>query len=169
MLGLNTGKFKQEYSGFDEVGGFPHFYRAETVLNTLNIPVAWRIGMSDYFEAGVQTTLVTAADYEYRDGGGITNTDVSSAFGSTMFSVFAGFGSNASISDKFMVNTGMRFMYGVNDLGGVDGYGNDLTQKDDPELYNPSADQGRYNAYEKTNAVSIGFNIGLVYRIIPQE
>ena len=170
QLEFNYGEFTQDYRGLDEVLGWPHNYDSRTTLTAFNIPASWRIGYNDYLELGVNTSFITAANYEFEDSDEQWEKDVTETFNSTNFSVFAGMGASVELTKNFRLSTSIRGSYGLVDLAGVDAYGNDLNDTENPALYNTDPEaEAPYVGYQPTNTVMFTMKIGLIYRIIPEE
>lgn len=170
QLEVGYGKFTQDYSGLDELLGFPHKYEARTTLTAWSLPLSWRIGFNDYFELGVNTQFITKAQWEYHDTDEDYERDVIDSFNTTNFSIFGGMGATMELTGKLRLSASIRGSYGLVDLAGVDAYGNNLKDTENEMLYNadPESD-APYVGYEPTNSLMFTMKLGLIYRLIPNS
>jgi hypothetical protein len=106
-----------------------------------------------YLELGVQANGISKANHTAQSDLGETSDNVSGSYAKNYMSAVFGFGANVKLSKKIPLGLlfGLRLNYGFDDTKGVDALGNDLENK----LI--------YNTYEKTNAASGAFMLGLTY------
>ncbi len=108
-----------------------------------------------YVEAGFQLSVLANAGYK-STGGFERTSNVTTKFAPFYYGPLLGFGTDFPINDDLYFIAGLRFVYGLSDLKGVDGQGNDVTV--------PLQNQPDYTG-AKTHAASFGVNIGVYYRL----
>ena len=83
--------------------------------------------------------------------------------------VVLGLGWNFHLSGNFYLNADLRFEYGLTDLMGTDGHGQDLDKGyNHGSLYastQPSNGNYYYSSYTATHSLEGSLNIGIFYRI----
>jgi hypothetical protein len=157
-----SSTFTQKYSG--TVGQLD--YKSQNQLNSIDVPLLLK-AMGDtkaYFEIGVMYSAISAATYETTS---VLNPNpeaegnVSNTFKSSNISIVTGFGGDFILKrDQLFLNFGARLGYGITDLGGTDGFGNNLNNN---SLYDETT--GIYKEYRPTHTLFGGLMIGLKYRI----
>ena len=139
------------YSG--RLGDFN--YNSQVTLSGYQIPVLFKLKSDGgvYLELGVQANGISKANHTAQSDLGETSDNVSGSYAKNYMSAVFGFGANVKLSKKIPLGLlfGLRLNYGFDDSKGVDALGNDLDNK----LI--------YNTYEKTNAASGAFMLGLTY------
>lgn len=161
---VNYATIRQDYDG--NVFGSP--YSSSNKLTCIDIPVYGRVGSSEggYFELGCQFSLINGATYEV-DNAAIAAlaTDASSSFSENYIAPFLGFGGAINLwQNQLMISTGLRLSYGVTDVVGNDGLGQDLTE-DHPFTYNNALNPNSYSDYKATHPIYAAFLLGVVYSI----
>jgi len=167
--------FSQKYVGTkDNFAGIYSDYTAKSVFKSFDIPVLFKTGSEGaYFEIGPVLSFINKATYE-RDMNDarlqdIEPTDNSDAYSGTNVGAIMGFGGNINVSDNLKITLGLRFYYGITDIGGVNAYGWDKeTTENKDNLYNvlDSTSDNEYGHKDfKTNPLSGGLKIGLIYVI----
>ncbi len=145
----------QKYNGVtDGITNTP--YKSKFHLSSLDLPLYLRLSTNGgaYFELGSYFSVITASQYS-SDATGIYTALIPASFdakaNTTSFSIapLLGMGIDINLTDNLILNPGFRFSYGVTDLKGVDGRGKTIDS---------------YSVPEKTNSLSGGLLIGLVYR-----
>lgn len=144
----------QKYNG-DIVPGTQNFYRSKFHINSIDVPLYLRLSTSSgaYFEFGSYFCFVTASRFTSDSKVPLVfpaEYDAKAVTSSFYIAPMLGFGLDINLSDYLILTPGLRFAYGVTDLKGVDGRGNPIQNYPQPE---------------KTNALSGGLNLSLVYRI----
>ena len=168
--------FTQKYTGLrvpeDTLTGVLGDYSSKSTYRSIDIPVLFKTGGKGvYIEAGPVFSFISKATYErdYVDETlqDIEPTDNSNKYNKTNLGVILGFGFNVFLSDNdaLRLTLGLRFHYGFSDIGGVNAYGwNADETKAIDEAYPKSDDHWGHNEF-KTNPLSGGLKVGLIYVI----
>lgn len=148
-------------------------YTATTKLNELKIPLLFHYEATSgfTFEVGPELASISSATYTANYTGnpyGIPSLSYStkSDFASSNMVAVVGLGWNFHLSGKFYLNADLRFEYGLTDLVGTDGHGQDL--KSGSSLYassQPTSGAYYYPSYTATHSLEGSLNIGIFYRI----
>ncbi len=150
------GNFKQRYSG--RVSNSPTLstYNSNVNLLFIDLPVYGKMvtRYGAYIEAGVQFSLLVNGAYK-STGGFEASTNVTNKFAPFYYGPLLGVGTDFPLTDDLYFIAGLRFMYGISDLKGVDGQGNDINI--------PQPNQPDYTG-AKTHAASLTLNVGVYYR-----
>ncbi len=150
---LNFGNFVQRYSG--RVSNSPTLstYNSKIDLLYLDVPVYAKLVLryGTFIEAGMQFSMLAGANYK-STGGIETNSNVSAKFTPFYYAPLLGIGADFAVTDDIYIIAGVRLLYGLNDLSGVDGQGNAIKDNAD---YSDA----------KTHAAFAALNIGAYYRI----
>lgn len=144
------GNFKAAYQGEQAIIGGA--YTSNVDLKITQIPVYWRVGESKgaFGEFGVVMNNVKSATYSNSNYLIDPAPDVTDQYQNFM-GYMIGVGGRFGILDlPLLVSLSARFMYSTADAKGVDALGADL------DLFNTNY---------KTNAASVGLNVGMVYSI----
>lgn len=145
------GMFEGNYAGsYDSIK-----YNSGVSLTTLDIPLLLKLRTKSggaYLELGPQYTILSKAVYSYKGTDTTYTRDVSSLYAGENIAVMLGFGVNIDLTKRLLLNTGIRFEYGLSDLIGVDAQG--------VHFRNPFA----YKGVAKTWSAAGGLNIGLAWR-----
>ncbi|MFT4525113.1 MAG: hypothetical protein ACI9FU_001878 [Granulosicoccus sp.] len=153
-LDLQFFTLNQRYTGKDNA----LFWESKVSLSGVQIPVYAKFMTSSglFVEAGWQFSFVTSAQYTR----GITNgteepvdQDQSATYSKVLYSPHLGLGMDWYLNDMWVITTGLRANYSINDLKGVDGQGRNVNT--DPIYTDP----------KPTNALSVGIFIGVRYMI----
>lgn len=161
---FNYATINQKYEGLNtSVTGN---YESQTQLKCYDIPLFIKFGSSNggYFEVGGQYSIISSANHTTTFALAPNTGDVSSTYKGSYFAPFIGFGGSINLwRETILLNMGMRMAYGVNDVIGVDGLGQDLTE-DHAVTYSPVNPVG-YSDYKKTNVIYGAISMGLIYSI----
>ncbi|MCG3164270.1 MAG: hypothetical protein POELPBGB_00024 [Bacteroidia bacterium] len=158
-LELNFGNFVQRYSGRVSGSLTLENYNSKINMLFLDIPVYARLVLryGTYIEAGVQFSLLTNA--KYSSPGRVENTiDVTSKYSPFYYAPLLGLGADFELSDDVYLLAGIRILYGLSDLKGVDGQGNAISAAGQIPNYPDYSGS-------KTHAASVTLNIGVYYRL----
>ncbi len=167
--------FSQKYVGTaNPDASISSDFTSKSVYKSFDIPILFKTGSEGaYFEIGPALSFINKATYE-RDMKDdtlqdITPTDNLNSYNGTNIGAIMGFGGNINASDNLKITLGLRFYYGITDIGGVNAYGWDKkTTEDRDELYqvshNTEDNHFGHNDF-KTNPLSGGLRIGLIYVI----
>jgi len=149
-------------------------YTASTTLTLIKIPLLFHYEAKGGFslEVGPEYCIVSDAMYtaNYSDQPTLEPSSVSydtkSAFGSSSLNAVLGFGWNVKLipSGKLYLLTDLRFEYGLTDLKGTDGLGENLANSSSNPIYMQGNERG-YSGYKATNMGDASFSIGLFYRL----
>ncbi len=185
-LDILKGKMSQSYGGvFDNDGAFPgsgvsyypgEYYSANTDIEYIKIPVLFRYEhelSGAYGEGGLAYQIISSGTFSATYSGGLTPSgtiDITKQLPSGDFIAILGFGWDKHFTreSNFYLNLGFRFEYGLFDLMGVDGHGQNLTGSKSVVLYPPWT-KPYYNAYHSTHSLEASFNIGVFYRLYPKS
>ena len=181
-LEILDARLSEGYSGeFKSAGEFPgngigyqagQSYSATTTMHVIQIPVLFRYEhdlTGKYFEAGLGYELINSATYSatYSNPSFSVNNTITNKFPNSDFVAIVGMGWDKRLThdSKFYFNIGFRITYGIFDLGGVDGHGQDFTGPKSVILYElPSP---YYSAIHTTHLLDLSINAGLFYRFFP--
>ncbi|HTA27637.1 MAG TPA: outer membrane beta-barrel protein [Bacteroidia bacterium] len=169
-----SGRFKTEGefpgNGVNYYAG--QTYSANTEMSVIQIPVLFRYEhdlTGKYFEAGLGYEIISSAEYTatYSNPSFTMTNNITNQFPNSDFLAIVGMGWNKRFThdSKFYFNIDFRLTYGIFDLGGVDGHGQNITGPKSVILYelpNPY-----YAAYHPTHAIDAIVNIGFFYRFYP--
>ncbi len=155
-LEANFGNFVQRYSGRVSDTTTYKTYNSRINLLFVDVPVYAKLVLryGTYIEAGMQFSLLAGATYK-ATGGLETSTNVSSKFSPFYYAPLIGIGSDIDLGTDLYIFAGLRMVYGLSNLKGVDGQGNDVTK--------PLPNYPDYTG-SKTHAASVVLNIGAYYR-----
>jgi hypothetical protein len=153
-LDLQFFKLNQRYSGKDDA----LFWESTVSLSGVQIPVYGKFMTKSglFVEAGWQFSFITAASYTRGISNGTeepVDEDQGAYFSKVLYSPHFGLGMDWYLNDMWVITTGLRANYAINDLKGVDGQGRNLNT--DPV----------YAITKPTNALSVGIFIGVRYMI----
>ncbi len=131
-------------------------YNSKVHLSSIDIPLYLRLSTDGgaFFELGSYFSMISGASYKGETTDGTFSEDKDTKAFTSGFNVapLLGFGIDINLTDNLILSPALRFSYGLSDVAGVDGQGVELTNV------------VRYPTYEKTNTLSGGLLIGLVYR-----
>lgn len=185
--------FKQDYKGtFVNPTGYPfgyistptggeiiytngESYTATTTLNELKIPLLFKYEAPSgfTFEVGPELATISNATYSANFTGAPFGMPTAVAyttksyFASSNMAAVVGLGWNFHLSGKFYLNADLRFEYGLTDLMGTDGHGQNL-DKSNTSLYVANQNSGPYYSYPSyaaTHSLEGSLNVGIFYRI----
>lgn len=124
---LNFGNVAQRYSGRVSDTTQYRIYNSKINLLYLDVPVYAKLVLrfGTYIEAGMQFSLLAGANYRAKGGLEISK-NVASNFSSFYYAPLIGIGGDYEISSDLYVSGGVRLVYGISDVKGVDGQGNDI-------------------------------------------
>lgn len=170
-LNFLFNKFSQNYLG--QMDNSNEEYTSKSVYKSLDIPILFKTGEAAYFEVGPVLSFVNSSSYEFDWSNALYNDtaayDNSESYNNFVFGVILGFGGNIDISDALKVTLGLRFYYGITDLGGVNalGWNKGQTTKQDEyyQLFHPTSDNHYGHNDFKTTPLSGGLKLGLIYII----
>lgn len=159
---FNYATINQKYEGLNtNIGN----YESSTHLKCLDIPVFIKLGSSEggYFELGAQYSIISSAEHKSTFVGALNEGDVSDNFKSSYIAPFLGFGGSFNMwRNQLLLTTGIRLAYGVTDVVGVDGLGQDLTEGN---TLTYSGISPGYEEYKPTNPLYGALLLGVVYSI----
>lgn len=144
----------QKYNGItDDITKTP--YLSKFKITSVDLPLYLRLSTNGgaFFELGTYFSFITASEYSNDAKLPLSLDAVTDAKANTSsFNIapLLGFGIDINLTDYLILSPGLRFSYGVLDLKGVDGRGKPIEN---------------YPAPEKTNSLSGGLQVGIVYRI----
>ena len=147
-------KLNQRYSGKRDA----LFWESDVSVTGIQIPVYGKfMTKSGFFaEVGWQFGFITGAKYnrsQISGAEGPVREDVKSNFSKVIHSPHLGIGMDWYLNDMWVITTGLRANYGVNDIGGVDGSGRSLI------------DDQVYTDPKPTNPLTVGFFLGFRHMI----
>ncbi|MEO6882532.1 MAG: hypothetical protein ABI199_00755 [Bacteroidia bacterium] len=155
LLNVLQGEHVQGYSGQIGTNGSIS-YTSTNSLNELSIPLLFRYkSKGAYVEIGPEYQIVNSATY--KNSMNPSAIDVSNYFATSNIAAVLGFGVDSKLSDHLFLTAGLRFAYGLTDLKGVDGLGQNLS------------DPIAYPKYAPTNSAYGAFVIGLNYKFGKSE
>jgi hypothetical protein len=128
-LALDYFNGGQKYTGVIGAASTP--YESKVSLNGLNVPIYAKIMTRGgaFVEIGWQFGFITGARYSRSGtvvGSNVEGVDVSSSFSSVLYSPHFAFGVDFPLNDEVIITAGIRANYAINNVGGVDGLGNDI-------------------------------------------
>lgn len=183
--------FKQDYKGvfanppgYINIDGGGHIYyvngesyTATTTLKELKIPLLFHYEATSgfCFEVGPELASISNATYTatftsppFGMPPSLSYT-TKSDWGSSNMALVLGLGWNFHLSGNFYLNADLRFEYGLTDLVGTDGHGQDLNASyNNGSLYashQPANGAYYYPSYTATHSLEGSLNIGIFYRI----
>ena len=171
-----SGSFSNGYS-FTTAGGITAYkggsFSAVTDISLIKIPILFRHERElsgKYWEAGLGYEVITGGTYTatYTNPPQAIGSDITGQLPKGNFIAIIGTGWNKRFNreSNFYFNMGFRLEYGLFDLMGVDGHGQNLTGPKSVILYeqpNPY-----YKTYHSTHSLELSFNVGLFYRFYPK-
>ena len=184
--------FKQDYKGvFANPPGYienngqyylyinNESYTATTKLSELKIPLLFHYEAASGFclEVGPELASISSATYTATYAGtpymnaAANNVSYSTKndWASSNMALVLGFGWNFHLSGNFYLNADLRFEYGLTDLVGTDGHGQDLSASyNNGKLYaakQPANGDYYYSSYTATHSLEGSLNIGVFYSI----
>lgn len=180
---VNDATLNEGYSGtYNNEGEFPvngidyqkgQKYHSETQINVLQIPIMFRYEKAEngkYFETGLGYEVINSAEYSatYTNPSFSVNENIISHFPASDFLAIIGFGWDKKVrhDSKFYFKFGFRLYYGLFDLGGVDGHGQELTGPRSTILYQYT--DSYYGNYHGTHLLEVSANMGIFYRLFPK-
>lgn len=133
-------------------------YESYVKLRTTDIPIMVKFlnSTGGFLELGGVYSTVKTASYKFT-GSISASSDVKNRFISPYYSVIFGMGTHFHLSKRLAITTGLRVIYSVTDIKGVDGLGRDLS---DNLLY-PSV----YKTYAASHLLAGGLYLGMSYSI----
>ena len=157
-IDLNFGNFVQRYSG--RVSGSPTLETDHSKVNLLfiDVPVYARLVLryGTYIEAGMQFSMLANATYSSTAGEG-TTTNVTAKYSPFYYAPLLGIGADFELNDNMYIIAGIRLVYGLSDLKGVDGQGNEISAASQIPNYPDYSGS-------KTHAAFVSLNLGVYYR-----
>jgi hypothetical protein len=156
-------------------------YTATTQLNEIKIPLLFHYeapgGLS--IEVGPEFASISSATYTANFTGQPSSLlyaapsslsySTKSDFASSNIAALFGIGWNVKLSGQLYLLTDLRFEYGLTDLIGSDGHGQDLNKSfDGGTLYQskqPVSGAYYYPSYTATHSLEGSLNVGIFYRI----
>ncbi len=164
MLNNHTGAYAGEFDSVD--------YKSNVKIKSIDIPVMFKVKSEagGFLEIGLQYSSFSSAKYtldyhitlpssQIQDS--TYESTVDTSYAKSNLSLVFGVGIQIKFTDRIGLKTGFRFEYGLSDLEGVDGFGNEFKSMTYGSAY-------PYEKYQKTNAVSASFMLG-VYFILGSE
>ncbi len=186
--------YSQKYKGtFQDVGGLyedesnlsltslPNVYyqknesyTATTKLDLIKLPLLFHYEAKGGFsiEVGPEYCSLSSATYSASCSGqpigqpSSVSYSTTSSFGSSSLNAVLGFGWNVKLvsSGKLYLLTDLRFEYGLSDIKGTDGLGEDLNNTSTNPVYADHSFRG-YGSYTQTHMLEGSFSVGLFYRL----
>lgn len=150
-LDILYGTHNQKYNGVtDNIIKTP--YTSKFHLSSLDMPLYLRLSTNGgaYFEFGSVFSVITGATYS-RETADLSekSNEKSNTSGFNIAPMF-GMGIDVNVNDRIIINPGLRLSYGLSDIKGVDGKGNNIAN---------------YSEYHKTHTLAAGLMVGVVYRV----
>ncbi len=149
-------------------------YSAVTDISVIQIPVLFRYEhdlSGRYIEAGLGYEIISGATYSatYKNPDQSVSNDISGQLPKGNFLAIVGLGWDKKVSHEsnFYINFGFRLEYGLFDLQGVDGHGQNLSGPKSVILY--ESPNPYYTTYHGTHSLELTFNLGVSYRIFPKS
>jgi len=178
-----SGKFQDNELYFSEPIASPPYYQAtnesytaKSQLNIVGIPVLFRFGSGNgaYFEIGPEYDIVNDANYtaNFTGQGPLSPPSVSyntkQSYAPSNIQGVIGFGDDFQIGTSGVnIITNLRFSYGLTDVKGTDGLGQDMNTSyngGQNVLYTSYGGQPSYYAsYKPTHTATASFSIGVYY------
>lgn len=129
--GLHVEYFSagQKYSGVIGAASTP--YESKVSISGVNLPIYAKIMSKGgaFVEIGWQFGFISGAKYTRQGtvvGANVEGVDVSSSFSTVVYSPHLAFGVDFPIGEQLIITAGIRANYGINNIGGVDGLGNEI-------------------------------------------
>jgi hypothetical protein len=151
-------------------------YTAKSQLNIVGIPVLFRFGSGNgaYFEIGPEYDIVNDANYSANFTGQSTfsppsiSYDTKQSYSPSNIQGVIGFGDDFQIGNSGVnIITNLRFSYGLTDIKGTDGLGQDMNPTyngSQNQLYVSTPTQSAYyTSYKPTHSATASFSIGVYY------
>jgi len=163
--------FSQKYDGTDDLfAGILDDYTSESVYHSLDIPILFKTGSEGaYFEIGPVVSFINQAtfslDYDNKLLTDIEEADYLSFYNGTNIGAILGFGGNINVSDNLLITLGLRFYYGITDIGGVNAFGWDKEKTEQKDAIYLTEENHYGHEDFKTNPLSGGLKVGLIYVI----
>ncbi len=185
-------KYTQKYKGaFIDAGGLyqnttgliptniyinGESFTASTQLTMIKIPLLFHYEAKGGFslEVGPEYCMINDATYSATYSNGLPSSPSSvsystkGSFGSSSLNAVLGFGWNIKLTPagNWCLLADLRFEYGLNDIRGTDGHGEDLNNASTNPVYvSYSGGTPRYSSYKSTNLLEGSFSVGVFYRI----
>ena len=166
--------FSQKYVGTDDLAaGITSDYKSKSTFHSVDVPILFKTGSEGaYFEIGPVLSFINSATFEMDYDNALLNDYTENnvdSYNGTNFGAIMGFGGNIFLTDNkaLRLTLGLRFYYGFTDIGGVNAYGWDKKETADHDaaynLLDPTEDDHWGHNEFKTNPVSGGLRIGLIY------
>jgi hypothetical protein len=94
------------------------------------------------------------------------NENVTTQYPKGDFLLMAGIGKDMQLGkgSRFYLNYGGRLAFGLMDLQGVDGHGQELLGASSLSLYHPNSGPSYYPEYHETRSITVTLNAGICYR-----
>lgn len=152
-FGLETGLIlnthKQKY-----VGDYWGAYESLVKMNSVDIPLFFRIGKAVYFEAGPIVSFISDVEYdlEYASINWTYSDNVTDDFKGTNICFSIGVGGDIPINESIAINIGGRIIAGLTDIEGVNALGVSKDLLGNPDDF-------------KTNTAYAGLHLGLKFSL----
>ncbi len=151
-------------------------YTATTQITALKLPLLFHYQAKGgfIFEVGPEYAMLSGATYSATYSGNSTATHSSvsygtqSLFASSSINAVLGFGWNIKLipSGKLFLLASLRFEYGLTDIKGTDGLGQDLSSSSQSyQVGSTGPTTARYSSYAGTHMADGSFSIGVFYRL----
>jgi hypothetical protein len=167
-IGLETNlmyaSLSQSYSGnFNKTGVLPdggvymsgQSYTSKTTLTVTQIPImmCFETNSGSFVELGVDYDMINGANYagNFSNPSSDPSYSTASYFAKSNVAGVFGFGGKYSLNDYLFMLTDFRVTYGFTDIKGVDGLGQDYSNK------------AYYANYKPTTAINASINVGIFY------
>ncbi len=174
----------QDYGGtFSGSGAFPGIpvtyyagqsFSANTQISVLKFPVLFRYEpeiKGNYVEAGIAYEIINGADYSatYKNPDQAIGLNIASQLPKGDFLAIVGLGWDKKLNHdaNLFFHFGFRLEYGLMDLMGVDGHGQNLNGARSVILYEQPTPY--YTTQHSTHSLELSFNVGMFYRIYPKS
>jgi hypothetical protein len=182
-LEILKANIEQGYGGvFGGSGEFPgdgityfqgESYSAVTQISVIQIPMLFRYEhdiTGKYLEAGLGYEIIESGTYSatYRNPGQLIDQSISNQLPKGNFMAIVGLGWDKRMGHEsnLYFNFGFRLEYGLFDMMGVDGHGQDISGPKSVILYEQP--DPFYKEYHGTHSLELTINVGLSYRIYPR-
>jgi hypothetical protein len=149
-------------------------YTSTTEIKSFDVPLVVKFISKSlgYLELGVMYSTIQSATYTASESLFVTHVmpldeigNTTSFYEKSNLSALIGFGGEITVVEAFMfVTIGARFGFGIKDLHGTDGFGNNL---DNDILYDDNT--GIYKEYKATHTAFGAVILGLKFRIGKKE
>ncbi len=168
-LNFLFNSFSQNYVGQMDISN--EEYTSKSIYKSVDIPILFKTGEGAYFEVGPVLSFVNKASFQFDWSnalyGDTAAYDNKESYNNFVFGAMMGFGGNIDVSDNLKITLGLRFYYGITDLGGVNAFGwnkAETTRQDEIyQLFKPTEDNHYGHKDFKTNPLSGALKIGLIY------